>query len=189
MEVVAKMQFTRNAFLCDGSFEPINQNQYAVREFNYRDAGTVCSWVTNQEMLSMVSGDIGNGLDVDILERWVETAFHKKAFVVFDVDTDKIVGFCTVSIKELPTIQRGYIELCHLIVNPEYCFSRYEIGLQLTSEAEYYAETFGFKYIIGRVVPSNNYANRLAKKSHWDFYEDNSLPESFNWYRKEAYNF
>lgn len=180
MEIVAKMQFARNAFL-------YQECQYAVREFSYRDTGTICSWVTDQETLSMISGDVGNGLNANILDKWVKNA--NKAIVVFDVETETVVGFCTVSLKELPTIRNRYIELCHLVVSPSYCMSRYEIGLQLTSEAEYYAETFGFNYIIGRVVPSNNYANRLAKKAHWDFYEDNSLLEGFNWYRKEAYNF
>jgi hypothetical protein len=174
MEIVEKMQFARNAFLYQG-------RQYVVRDFNYRDASIVCSWITNQEMLSMVSGDTSDGLNTKILEKWITTAI--KAIVVYDLETDTVVGFCTITIKELPTIRHKYVELCHLIINPEYCMARYDIGLLLTSQAKEWALIYGFDCIIGRCVPSNNYANQLAKKVYWNIYEDDSAPKDFNWYK------
>jgi ribosomal protein S18 acetylase RimI-like enzyme len=178
MEIgVNRMQFVRNAFLCQ-------KCQYAVRKFRHSDSAAICSWVTNQEMLSMISGDTGNGLNTEILEKWVTTAIL--SIVVFDTNSDNVVGFCTVTIKELPTIKHKYIELCHLVFNPNYCLSRYEIGLQLTSRAEEIAFIYGFDCIIGRVVPSNNYAKKLAQKANWDVFDDDFVPENFYWYKKQT---
>ena len=174
MEVLTKMQFVRNSLLPKESI-------YEVKDFNYKDTSTICSWVKNQEMLSMISGEKGNGLDADILEKWITSAI--KTIVIHDIKMDKVVGFCTISVNELPVIRHKCIELCHLIFSPEYCLSRYEIGLQLASEAEYMAFLYGFNCIIGRVVTSNNYAIKLAKKANWK--KDDTISDNFIWFKKE----
>ncbi|MDI9312724.1 MAG: GNAT family N-acetyltransferase [Limnohabitans sp.] len=152
-----------------------------AREICRNDIEFICSWVRTQRMLSMVSGDIGCGLSPKILKKWIEDSIC--TIVIIDSNNYPI-GFCTLTTKELPTLKQKHVELCHLIVNPNY-YPKYDIAKQLCYQAIKKGNNFGFSFIVGRVVPINEFGNILAEKLNWnELFEPLVYPVNFNWYIK-----
>lgn len=151
-----------------------------TRDICSQDIEVICSWVKNQRILSMVSGDIGNGLSPAILNNWINNSIC--TIVIGDSIRNEPLGFCTITTKELPTIKHSYIELCHLIVNPNYS-PKLEIGRQLCISAFSNSLNMGFEFIIGRVAPFNNFGIILANDMNWQPMNNQlSVPVNFNWY-------
>lgn len=152
-----------------------------AREICQSDIEIICSWVKTQRMLSMVSGDIGNGLSPNILIKWIDSSIC--TVVIVDND-DYPLGFCTLTTKELPSLKYKHVELCHLIINPNY-YPKYDIAKQLCYMAIKTGNNLGFSFIVGRVVPENKFGIILAEKTKWNkLFEPLSYPNNFNWYIK-----
>lgn len=158
------------------------RNTTVIREIIPNDFNQICSWIQNPNILSLVSGDKGDKLTIDILTKWIDTAI--RTIVITDKNNNPI-GFCTITINELEIIKNKYIELCHLIINPDYK-NKLEVGEMLSNSACDYSNTLGFDYIIGRVMPSNRFGNFLAKNNNWKALNKQlTAPAYFNWYIKK----
>jgi ribosomal protein S18 acetylase RimI-like enzyme len=156
-------------------------SKFQVREFYDKDTREICSWVTTREALQLVSGNTADYLTPIILEQWASDAC--KCLVVSDQVTDRAVGFCTLSNNELPNLPENYIELCHLIVNPQYRYLF--IASRLCRTAKTVASDFGFKFLCGRVKPTNRYTLALARLQRFqEFTNESSWAVSgFRWFR------
>lgn len=158
----------------------IEVKNFTTREINDDDIEIICSWVINQRMLTMISGDIGNGLSPNILRKWINSSI--RTIVVADYETNTPLGFCTLTSNELLNIKPFHVELCHLVVNPNY--PKYYIGVELCTSAIEIASTFGFKFIICRISPTNLYGISLANSQNCKEITESNLPVGFTWYLK-----
>ena len=137
----------------------IPRSEYRIRLFQGRDSATVCSWVTTAETLRLVSSDTSDRLTPQLLQSWL--AIARCGLVVSEYLSDKPVGFCTLTRLELANISSGYIELCHLIVDPAYKYVF--VGSRLVRAAEVMAREFGYQFLFGRVVPVNRWGLVLVR--------------------------
>ena len=164
-------------------FKQKNITNNITRDIWIQDIEVICSWVKNQRILSMISGDIGDGLSPIILKNWIRDSI--RSIVIASPINNEPIGFCTISTKELPTIEDQFIELCHLIVNPNY-YPKIEIGRELCLSAFTSSNNLGFKFIIGRVVRFNHFGFELAKDINWEPLDYQlQVPQNFTWYLKK----
>lgn len=162
---------------------PLTTARYRDRTYLPADKSAICSWVQSRTRLQLISGDSGEALTHEILEGWV--AQSALAIVITEVGTSRPAGFCTISNVEIPDIPPTYVELCHLVVDPN---RRYDfVGSRLYRAAKIAASERGFRYGCARVSPTNRYALALARhqraeeftsREHW-------LPAGFRWFRSD----
>lgn len=133
-------------------------NSY-VRAFEERDTYTICSWVTNAAQLEMVSEDDGECLTPQILRSWL--ARSMASFVLIDGAGNEPVGFCTLSRCEAVGLAPDYVEMCHVVVNPQYKYAF--VASRLLEAAKELAQSFRYRFGCCRVVPTNRWALALAR--------------------------
>lgn len=135
-----------------------------TRHFCETDKEIICSWVQTSQALECISGDYGDKLTKEILSSWIDKA--EMTIVVALQSSDIPVGFCTLSKLEAPHLPSSYIEICHLIVAPN--FKHLFIGSRLCSKAKNIASSSGYCFVCGRVVPENKYTLALARLHHFE---------------------
>ncbi|MCK4763408.1 MAG: GNAT family N-acetyltransferase [Candidatus Aminicenantes bacterium] len=175
----------------EGSLEPITSPMFKIslpspgqdraRNILSQDIPKICSWVKTRKALRMVSGDNGDCLTPNILQKWLENSLEN--LVLIEIGSDQPIGFCTISISEIECLPAGCVELCHLIIDPKKRRA-FSIGKRLCRAVKEKASTFGFSYIVGRVVPWNGYAKVLAEREGFTEIKDLPLwaPDAFHWY-------
>jgi hypothetical protein len=152
-----------------------------VRDFRESDADDVCSWVRTRAALTLVSGDSGECLTLSILARWIADA---QVSLVVERELDGVpLGFCTFSDGELPSLPPEYVEMCHLIINPE--FRNLFIGSRLCVRGKSLARSLGFRFLCGRIVPRNRYTLALARLHRFEDFTNKEVwtPRGFLWMR------
>lgn len=163
-----------------------DNSQFRVRSFLNSDMQQICSWIKNRRTLQLVSIDSSDCLTPDILINWIVNS--QKCFVVTECFTDKPVGFCTLSRQEVSNLSYSYVELCHLIVNPQrkYLF----IGSILCSAARSVARDLGYQFLCGRVVSTNRYGLVLAKSQRAKEITnmESWATSDFRWFRVDLSN-
>jgi len=157
-----------------------------IREILPFDKGVICSWVRSRSALRLVASDDSDWLTLEILNIWLTHSKHH--LLAYDTIKHRPVGFCTLSTEEISHIPIGYIEICHLIVDPRWRY--FSVGALLCKAAKRIATQMGYITICGRVVPSNLYG--LALASHERFVECTSeqhwFVPGFRWFIYQLYN-
>lgn len=152
-----------------------------IRPFQGSDALKICSWVTNRAELKMVSGDVAEGLTQEILRSWLAKAIT--SLVVVDGRTREPIGFCTLSRCEVPGLPPDYIEMCHVLVDPQqkYVF----IVSRLINYGTSWARGLGYRFGCARVLPYNRWALLLARYEKAEEFTDKEswTPAGFRWFR------
>lgn len=152
-----------------------------VRAFEERDTYRICSWITNRSELQMVSGDDGDCLTPRILRSWLAQA--TASLVLIDEVVNQPVGFCTISRGEIAGLPPDYIEMCHLLVNPEYKYAF--VTSRLLDAAKNLARGLGYRFGCARIVPTNRWALSLARYHRGEEFTDReawTFP-GFRWFR------
>ena len=161
-------------------------DRITIREIMPCDKEILLSWVRSRSAMKLVSSDKSDCLTIEILDTWLIHSKHN--FLAYDTVNHRPVGFCTLSTEENAQIPTGYIELCHLIVDPRKMY--FFVGALLCKDAKRVSSQMGYKAIYGRVVPSNRYG--LALASHESFAECTSehsgLVAGFRWFVYSMYN-
>ena len=160
---------------------PIISSNWYVRSIFSQDIPAICSWVHNRRLLQLVSSDDADFLTESILSDWLDHAVD--IVIIADILTGEPVGFCTLSSTEVEDSPPGFVEICHLIVNPR--FRYLFIGPRICKAAKKLAKRLGFQELFGRVVPQHRFGLLLAKREK--FIELSSppshLPLGFKWFR------
>lgn len=151
-----------------------------VGDLSSVDVNVICSWINTREKLLRVSGDRNDRLTPEILWKWISGA---NLFILSRAtDSNRPLGFCTLSESENRRLPAHHIELCHLLVNPRSgCLL---IGRLLCQCAKKAAAGLNKRCLCGRVAPDNTYGITIAtqegflkceRKDKWQ------LP-GFHWY-------
>lgn len=135
-------------------------SQVRVRPYSIGDAKTICSWVNENRELSLISGETGI-LGSESLARWLEHSVDSYVLVLAGIP----VAFATASNSEWQ-LPDGFIELCHLIVAPQYR-SLYHGSFLCQCIAKSILLGDGVNEVVGRVVPDNLPALYLMKYLRW----------------------
>ena len=145
------------------------------------DIPVICSWVRTRQVLQLVSGDAADFLTPALLSGWLARA--QIAIVVADEVANQPAGFCTLSCLEVPHLPASYVEICHLIVAPE--FRHLFIGSRLVRAAKSLAHDFGYRFVCCRVTPTNKWALALARAQGFQEFTNikDWLPHGFRWFR------
>lgn len=154
---------------------------FGMRPFSDNDTSQICRWVKTRDALQLVSGDSADCLTPEILAGWVANA--RMCLVVSRLPANEPVGFCTLSSLEVPNLPAEYIELCHLVVDPQWRYSF--IGSRLCRWAKSLARGLACEFLCGRVVPRNRYALALAKSQRFEEFTGHErwAPCGFQWFR------
>lgn len=145
-----------------------------------KDIADICSWAPTRQTLQRVSSDAAECLSPDIFVRWLHKA--RTALLIYDT---KPQAFCTLSEQEVPNLPESYIELCHLIVDPNNDF--YRNGNLIMHFGVSTARNLGYKQVCGRVEPNNAYGLSLARKNFWEEFTGNEPWQTpgFRWFRQD----
>jgi ribosomal protein S18 acetylase RimI-like enzyme len=168
-------------FLAENKFNKFYPSQFLIREFSSTDQFYICSWVESSEALLQVSGDSADSLTPSILYKWIGKA--KVSLVVTKEPMDEPIGFCTLSRLEVDYMPDSYIEICHLIIDPQYRYMF--IGPRLVQGAISISCKFGFRFICGRVLHTNRYGLILARKQKFEEFTNTEawITPGFRWFR------
>lgn len=159
----------------------ISHPQCGTRSLEECDYAKICSWVTTRNRLELVCSDLGDHLTPEILATWNHAALS--TIVILDQETQEAAGFCTLTSRESAHMPSSYIELCHLVVDPHKAYL--SIGSKLCCAAKQQARAYGYRYVLGRVVPRNRFGIALARRqgglevtgmANW-------LEPGFRWFR------
>jgi hypothetical protein len=161
-------------------------DRITIREIMPCEKEVLLSWVRSRSAMKLVSSDKSDCLTIEILDTWL--AHSKHNFLAFDTISHRPVGFCTLSAEEIPQIPNGYIELCHLVVDPRKMY--FFVGALLCKEAKRVASKMGYKAICGRVVPSNRYGLALAGHESFIEYASDQIGfvKGFRWFVYPMFN-
>lgn len=154
---------------------------YTARPYSDYDGPRICSWVPTAEKLRLISGDVARRLSLDILHRWLAEA--RISLVVCTESDSEPVGFCTLTRSEVADLPPSHIELCHLTVSPR---CRYLIvGSQLIIAAQALAQRSGYRFLCGRVVPTNRYGLTLVSNAKAEEMTGNAIwaLTGFRWFQ------
>ena len=143
------------------------------------DIEQIPGWVSATRELSLISDESSNVLHPETFQRWLRDSVT----VAVVHAGDQPVALATLSLQEV-ALPEGTVELCHLIVHPRWR-RRYH-GSRLVFELTDRAKEFGFKRLVGRVVPRNAVAHALLSYLHWSSISsvETWMKASFVWYEK-----
>jgi len=150
----------------------------SVRPYAEDDAEAICAWVNANNELPLISGDTG-ALRPKLLDRWVEEADGSYVLVLAGMP----VAFATASEGEW-RFPKGLIELCHLIVAPEYR-RLYHGSFLCQCIAKSILLDGRARGVAGRVVLENDPALSLMKYLRWKEVTDKyawAENTSFRWF-------
>lgn len=173
----------RPAIDAPGKHQPVSTGwiKWRVRQFAPTDTDAVCRWISNRRLLQLVSSDDADSLTPVILGSWTGRALL--SIVIADHTTDEPRGFCTITADEVHQSPAGFVELCHLLVDPRYRYLF--VGPRICQAGKLAAQRLGFNELYGRVVSQHRFGMVLARRER--FVElvpaPDWLPAGFRWYR------
>lgn len=174
----AKKTSKENAAHCSAISATVSP--IAVRHYRPDDTEEICSWVRSRSAMRLVSADEAESLTPEILRGWLAGVVC--ALVVVSAKTDRPLGFCTLTRREVCNLPKGTVELCHLIVAPDAKY--FSIGSRLCRAARKKAGELGYHSGFARIVPTNRWALALARRMHGV-----ELPSTTPWLNKEFHWF
>lgn len=131
-----------------------------------KDMESLCEWIQSSGELHLISGNTSGVLTIEELHSWVNSSLQ---LVKIQLD-EKIIGLATLSRAEAE-LPSGYIEICHLIINPN--FRRLYYGTTIVSYLTSFAKKEGYKKVLGRVLKTNSIALAFLDSLHWKHLEEN----------------
>lgn len=137
----------------------------------------IYSWVSDTDTLKNISGIHQEKLTEKILFDWIK----KSKEVLFLFNKKELAGFATLSEKEWTRIPKGWIELCHLIVDPN--SRRRNLGSVLFDSACSIADASGYTHVCGRIEKENYHAVKFVRSLRLK--EMNKKDPNCRWFMKK----
>jgi len=136
----------------------------------------ICSWVQSPEELRLISSDVGDRLDPTMLNKWRSQSIDS----IVLRDMKQPAALCMLSTYD--NMPRGFVELCHFIVSPNY--RRKYFGATLVYFAIVLADIRGYDGMLSRITQDNSAAVALANYTYWTGVVDqeHSLLRGFRWF-------
>ena len=131
-----------------------------VEPYSPKFAPQICSWVPTQQDLSMISSDVGPGLNARLLDDWIKDSLG--GFVL--KFKERPIAFAVASCNE-SRLPPGVCEICHLVVAPEHR-RRYHGSFVLNWLARVIVGS-GYRAVVARVCVQNDPALQLMTYVRW----------------------
>ncbi len=148
-----------------------------VESLTDQEIKQLCDWISDSKELPNISSNKESVLAQEQLMGWLEESV---AYAIVR-ERDSIIGFCTLTRAEEKNLKLNTIEICHLIVHPDYrkIYNGSGMLLALIDEAEYK----NYENIVGRVVKGNTAGEGLMMHLNWEPITNISRDERVNWYQ------
>lgn len=150
--------------------------KYKISDLTEQELKGLCDWISHSGDLPMISSLKKSDLLIEELTEWINSS---KAYAVIK-DDGLIVGFGTMTQAEESSLGKRDVEMCHLIIHPDYRLKYNGSNLLLSLIEE--AENHNYERIVGRVNKQNAQGQRLMMHLKWSLIENLSGDNSVNWY-------